>query len=89
MTITREINGTTIDIELTWQEMYRAYIEQQDYFDLCDVRELADWLAEDGEEPYTDEEVEQAARDMRELFLDPIGQAHHDAAERALHNLRY
>ena len=89
MTITREINGSTISIELTSRELYEAYREQQNYFDICDVRELADWLAEDGEEPYTDEEVEQAAHDMRELFCDPIGQAHHDAAETALHNLRY
>ena len=40
MTITRTINGTAVEIELTAQEMRDAYEEQQHKYDCDDVRTL-------------------------------------------------
>ena len=49
MTITREIGGRVMTIELTGDELYRAYEEQQRLFDEADVEAAFD--------AYEDEEL--------------------------------
>ena len=89
MTITREINGTTINLELTQEEMYKAYYEQQHRFDLEDVKEIAGWLEEDGAEPFTKEEIESASKELREDYLDDkTGEITHDIIYKILNDMR-
>lgn len=65
MKIKRVIRGENVEIELTPQEMYDVYYEQERNFDMEDVRSLLNlenyyWKA--GEAPkLTDEQVEHAA----------------------------
>lgn len=40
MKITREINGATVEIELTDNELWSAYAEQEHKFDIQDVRDI-------------------------------------------------
>lgn len=47
MKITRTINGTAVEIELTAQEMRAAYDEQQHEYDCDDVRTLFDSFSDD------------------------------------------
>lgn len=42
MTITRGFNGQTIEIELTSQELYEAYLEKQNEFDRQDIEDVFD-----------------------------------------------
>lgn len=43
MKIYREINGTSVEIELTVEELHNAYYEAQDKFDVADI----DYFLED------------------------------------------
>lgn len=40
MTIKREINGQTVEIELTSHETYEAYLEKQNEFDKQDIEDV-------------------------------------------------
>ena len=40
MIIKREINGHTVEIELTRQETYEAYLEKQNEFDQQDIKDV-------------------------------------------------
>lgn len=75
MKITRTINGTAVEIELTAQEMREAYDEQQHNYDCDSVRALFDSFEDDvliedyyfdraGLEPY----VEEIAYEMRRMI---------------------
>lgn len=53
MTITREIDGKAIEIELTSRELYDAYVEQEHYFDKCDIEDMiVGWEDDDIVEVY-------------------------------------
>ena len=47
MKIKREINGEQYDIELTEEELYNAYREQEFLFDKQDVLNMIDGLSDD------------------------------------------
>ena len=47
MIIKRTINGIDFNFELTPAEMYAAYFEQQEHFDIQDVMNYADMFDED------------------------------------------
>ncbi len=47
MTITREINGQTIEIELTSDELYEAYLEKQNQFDCEDIEDVFNGFDDD------------------------------------------
>ena len=75
MKITRTINGSAVEIELTAQEMREAYEEQHHNYDCDDVRTLFDSFEDDvliedygfdraGLEPY----VEEIADEMRRMI---------------------
>ncbi len=48
MIVTREINGELVRIELTQDELYEAFEEQQHKFDVEDIRNYFDGLYEEG-----------------------------------------
>ena len=56
MTIKREINGVMHEIQLTKNELYNAFCEQQHKFDEQDVLEFLEVFLEDNKE-YTREQV--------------------------------
>lgn len=67
MTITRIIDGKEISIELTSAEIQQAYIENLHELDKEDALRVAETLVEDcGLDPFTDEEIEEAAQELRE-----------------------
>ena len=74
MTISRIINGTMVNIELSAGELREAYMEQERNYDMEDVRSLLNqenyyWKA--GEAPkLTDEQVENAALIARDWMDD-------------------
>lgn len=47
MTVTREINGSTVEIQLTDHELYLAFEEQQHTYDCYDCEDLIDGLSEE------------------------------------------
>ena len=47
MTIKREINSQTIEIELTSQELYEAYLEKENEFDRQDIEDVFNSLDDD------------------------------------------
>ena len=72
MKITRIINGSNMEIELTSEEMLDAYYEIQHNGDKADIQELYDWLSpEEIETTYhttkekLDAGLEEMANDMR------------------------
>lgn len=48
MTITREIDGKSVQLVLTEDELYEAFEEQQHKFDVEDIRNYFDGLYEEG-----------------------------------------
>lgn len=72
MTITREINGQTIEIELTSQELYEAYLEKQNEFDRQDIEDVFNGFDDDElEDMYgmtraqLEEKIPELAHEMR------------------------
>ena len=47
MKITREVNGQTVEFELTHKEMMDAFFEQQEAFDVQDIEELVGIFSEE------------------------------------------
>lgn len=47
MKITREINGQTVEFELTHKEMLAAFFEQQEVFDAQDIEMLVENFSEE------------------------------------------
>lgn len=47
MKITREINGQSVEFELTHDEMMRTFLEQQEAFDAQDVKALTENFSEE------------------------------------------
>lgn len=47
MKITRGFNGQTIEIELTSQELYEAYLEKQNEFDRQDIEDVFNGFDDD------------------------------------------
>lgn len=70
MTITRKIQGAEMTFELTQEELYKAYYEQQDSFDREDVLN-AFWY--DSEE-YVQEEFGVSKHDLEEIVDDIAGE---------------
>ena len=71
MTITRNINGVNVEIELTEDEMLEAWEEQQHIGDVEDVRSYWEYpdMDKDGRTRFTDEQIEEIAcisRDMQD-----------------------
>lgn len=74
MKIERIINGHRVEIELTPQEMYDAYFEQEHNFDMEDVRSMLDedhwYYTDEAGDPawpeMTDEQISDAASLARE-----------------------
>lgn len=67
MTIKRIINGKIVEIELTQQEMWDAYREQEHEFDKEDVRSTLEDIDDDRiTSALTDEQIDDAARWARE-----------------------
>lgn len=58
MTIYREIDGKTYAIELSADELTKAYYEQQEEFDVEDMVAYAEEFLEDNEESSEDEVME-------------------------------
>ena len=83
MKITREINGATVEIELTDNELWSAYAEQEHKFDIDDVRTILTngedvegkgpitWIRDDEDENgtvvLTDDDIDQIAYRLRKF----------------------
>ena len=65
MTIERTINNETIKIELTPEELYQAYRERSDDFDIDDIYEYADWFDDTRDIKLTDDQLARAAAKYR------------------------
>ena len=68
MTITRNINGVNVGIELTETELYDAYKEQEHIYDMEDVRQYWEYpdMDKDGRTRLTDEQISEIAYLSRE-----------------------
>lgn len=88
MKIVRVIDGKTQEIELTWQEVRMAYLEEADNSDREDVRTYAEWFAEDDErfENISEDEIARAAVKYRKWLdeWEALGEARYDFARDAI-----
>ena len=88
MKIVRVIDGKTHEIELTWQEVRMAYLEEADNCDREDVRTYAEWFAENDErfKNISEDEIARAAVKYRKSLdeWDELGEARYDFAEDAI-----
>jgi len=89
--ITRIVNGTIMEFELTPRELEHAYREQQHNYDVEDVRSYHAEAAEDNEwRELTDDEIERAAeysrdyQDSNDDMSESLWNCVHDAIMRVL-----
>lgn len=89
MTIKREVNGTEMEFELTYQELTKAYFEKQKMIDTEWVQSLfeeydleATGWSEDEFSALVDEYQDQL------IYGELLGQAEHHAFERAYERFR-
>lgn len=63
MKIKRNVNGQDMEFELTWQEMWETYTEQEHLFRMEDVRNYVAECAEDADDvpELTEEQIDRAA----------------------------
>lgn len=92
MKITRVINGSNVEIELTPAEMLDAYYEKEHQFDKQDIQDLYNWLdPEDIEQTYhitkakLDEGLDEMAYEMRR-DIDKWGDSWESARDCAFNN---
>lgn len=67
MKIKRNVNGQDMEFELTWQEMWETYTEQEHLFRMEDVRSYAE--EEECGKELTEEQIDRAA-DLVTEWLD-------------------